>query len=93
MALTWLLANPDASARVFQAERHILLEEPLMEMLHEGIHEHDAECVVEREKRTKKIGLIPCPAFVYPNLRILEGIGDIVEMDVNVFTQSWKYFE
>ena len=64
-----------------------------MEMLHEGIHKHNAESAIILEECPQHITLVPRSTFIDPLLRIFEREEDVVEVNINALREGRKDFE
>src|SRR5579875_288082 len=79
---------PDAASLVAQAQRHVALEPRSVEALQVGIESDDLELAIEGQEGSEKVGLRPCPPLAHPFLRVLEGIEDVMEVDVDPTAQA-----
>ena len=64
-----------------------------MEMLHEGVHKHNAESTIVLEECSQHIYLVPRSPFIDPLLRIFEREKDIVEVNINARSEGRKDLE
>ena len=83
-AAFWLLstdlAEPEASAWVLQAERHVLLEPLTIPSDQVAGKQGDPEDVVVHQERPYEVGFVVTPLRIDPLPRVLERIVDIVNM-------------
>src|SRR5262245_44585570 len=80
--------EPDAAALVLKAERHLPYEPVAVEVFKEGVEEHNLVHAVERQESSQQVRLRPGAPFVYPLLRILEWVNDVVEVNIHPWTQG-----
>ena len=59
-----------------------------MEVFEEGVEEHNLVLAVEGQESSQQVCLVPSAPFVYPLLRILEWIEDVVEVHIHARTQG-----
>ena len=75
--------QPDATATIFETERHVAAESFLKKMFEIAIEEHYFERRIVFQEGPQHIRFVPSLAMIDPFARIFERIHDIVNMNVH----------
>jgi hypothetical protein len=68
-------------------------EEVAMELFQKRIEKHYFELVVVLQKYPQHISLVPCTPLIDPFFGILEGIKDVVKVNIYALVEDWQNLE